>query len=672
MAGWYALVGLALTFAVPEGLEAETTKLVWSKTATQGHIGRVVISGGLEQRRAGKRAVRRATANRAMAFSRFRPVILPKPDVSVAASEVRLRAHLEMLSHFRRTGDVAQAELALSLVEQARDELGAPNAIQASIYLMYEAKKAEQQRDLVQAVRLAQQAVRLSPDVLGLHSLYIKLLIWYHPAQIRQIAQACWHGITAFGRSFRNQVYFVQLTVVILLLGLSSAWTIFAIILLMRYGRYMSSDLAKYLPPFLGTHKLMVGLGLLVSLPLLVPIGWPASVMLGLTLTLAYQRPCERILSGAGVVFFSLSPIAISLLGSILAFAGSRVDHLSVVLEEALTRGSQVTLQQRVTTYPEDGVAQLILGHRAARSTGYEQALHYFEAAARVFSESSYPINNIAVLKYRLGDVDIAEAMLRRVVSWEPCPEVLFNLALMYQNRGKLEQSQALMRRAQKVQSFWDKRFDVSGNKPVEEQLRLVKPHYGVLWRELINEPASSKMLLPLWLVVTGVRSSVWFIPAWGCVALAIGMLGFLSRHRSASCTKCGEPTLICPGEPLQCSQCQSIFASAKAISPITRGAKELQVQNYQRRVTLMNRLAAFVPGGAELFRANQILLGFLVLVSFCGLLSVPTAARWIGTYHTWYLPDGGELYRLLVVGILGIGGLMSAYSLRREAARWR
>ncbi|MEL6185489.1 MAG: hypothetical protein AAFU79_12770, partial [Myxococcota bacterium] len=339
-----------------------------------------------------------ATSTATRAVSRRPRLVLVAPEEAPAVTEERLRAHLEVRAAAARAGDLAGAELALGLVEEARDALGAPNAIFAAVVLIEEAQTLRDQEDLGEALELSDRALRLAPDLLPGHWLHIQLLIDQDPTRVARIAQAVGALASAWIRSFRNQIHLLSLVVGVLVLGLTSAWAGVALVLLGRHLRYLGSDLARGLPRLLGGAELALLLFLGILLPGALGFGWPSSIALGLGLTLAYQSRAERVLSLTGIALVSALPWIASWSAPLVAFHGSRVDHLAAVLEEALAEPAEATLRSRLRKHPDDGLAGLVLGIRAVRRSDLRAARPLLQEAARARPRDVVTLNDLGVV----------------------------------------------------------------------------------------------------------------------------------------------------------------------------------------------------------------------------------------------------------------------------------
>lgn len=589
-----------------------------------------------------------------------------------AEGDVRLRVHLEMLAEASRSGDLEQIDLATSLVEEARDALGASNFILASTFLLQEARDFSRQKKWRWAIYHTQQAIRLSPDLLGGHWVYISLLIKKSPFRVALISKAMTDMIFAWIRSFRNQVYIIYFFVSMIFYGSVGAWTLFVCVLFFRYSHCLAHDLLTPLPRFFGPGEVVLALALLIALPAILRFGWPASIALGVGFSLAYQTFYERGISLLGMTLVGAAPWLVQLATPLVAFPGSRIDHLAAVIEQAQPESSVAILKKYGEKKPSDGLAHLTLGGYEARRGRNEQALHHLELAVNAPSPRAEALNNLGVLRYKMGLHEIGEKHLQRARQLGELSSVNLNLSLIYQLRGNVAKAQELSYQVQHQAPAEFRKFQASDGAPIEERLVFVDVPESLLWAELLsmtNQEVSATEA-DLWETLVDWRVPRLHLPAWSLFSLALGLLGFLNREHSHACTKCGTPTYASQSDVLHCSQCRSIFSSAKAIAPATRQAKERQVRLHHLRKRWRDGLSGFVPGLNPLLRGEACVPNFFVMMTFVSLLSVPTIAKNGLQFHAWYLPGDGMAYAVITGIILAVGGLLSFLSLRAASGR--
>ena len=591
-------------------------------------------------------------------------LVLAEPERLEPMTEVRLRAHLEARAAALRNGDEETAELALGLLEEAKDALGARNAVTPAAVLLEEAKVARARGDLGLALARTARALRLAPDLLAAHWLKLNLLVEEDAFQVARIARSAVRMGRAWTHAFRNQIHLLTLVTASVLLGLVAAVCVLAVSLLARHLRYQAYDLSRDLPKVIGSGEMALLLVLLVLLPGAFGLGWPTSLALALSLTLAYQSPFERMLSVAGVAAVSAAPWLAALAAPLLAFHGSRVDQVCRVLEETMVEPAEGALKTHLARHPDDALTALVLGIRAARRSDYGNARALLEKA--VVADPSDPVinNNLGVVEYRVGNHESAEQRFFAAAEQQVYAEPALNLSLLAAERGDFEEAERQLRSARRLGGrLIDDTLGKAGL-PTGSRLSLIPVETSRLWSELyrLDQTEVGATSAQLWRFVGG-RVEEWSIPAWGLLSLAVGLLGFRTADRSHSCRKCGAPATR-----EHCTQCQSVFVDIAAVPPGARALKEREVRIYQRVLRSAEVMASFVPGLPLLFGGRAV-RGFFQLLVFTVLMSM-LALRGGLAVHGWHVPGNGGGQRIVMFMVVLCTAGLSLMSLRRVLRR--
>ena len=584
---------------------------------------------------------------------------------SLPANEGLLRTHLEARAEALRAGDEEQAHLALGLFEEAKEALGAPNAVVAAASLVEEAKDFRADGELERAIQGVRRALRLAPDLLSAHWLHIALLVQDNPARLARIFPALTSMTSAWIRSFRNQVHLAGLIGIAFWLGVLIASVMTALVVFGRYSRYQAYDFAKCMPRVLGTGEVQLLMAVAILLPLVLGFGVLTALVLTLGLSLAYQSRAERVLSGFVLLMVGLTPLIIAGLAPLLVFNGSRIDHMTSVLEEAFADRALVALRQHIERHPSDSLGSYVLGVRAARRSDWRRASEHFLAAETTRSTAGV-LNNLGVLAYRVGDHEAAEAYLLRAIRKGGWAQPSFNLGLIRQARGDMESAQQLLGQARDIAPSVIAMTEADRAEAIEKRFLWIWVSSVQLWGGLYNLDTSELGVTQtqLWQFVGGFMP-VWVMPVWVLFVLLLGVQSFRIEVKSAACIRCGAPA-IASESPLHCTQCQSIFTSSKAVSFTARQAKEREVAGHRWRTRWLERFAAVVPGLINLVSGRPG-RGFAELTVFCVLASL-FLTRSSLRFHAWHLPDGGETEAAFGFGILLLLGVLSLVSIRRYA----
>lgn len=595
-------------------------------------------------------------------------LVLAEPERAAPITEARLRAHLEVRAAALRAGDASGAELSLGLLEEARDRLGASNAVVPAAVLLEEAHRARDAGDVELAVERVARALRLAPDLLAAHWLHVNVLVELDPTRVARIIYAILEMGRAWTRGFRNQVHLLTLVLAAGLLGMVMAIGAFAGVLLARHLRFLAHDLSQGLPKVIGGGEMSLILLLLAVLPGTLGLGWPASAALALGMTLAYQTSTERVIAGLSIGLVSAAPWIAGGSAPLLAYHGSRVDHLSRVLEEALSQPSEAVLKTHLRHHPQDGLTALVLGVRSARRGDLSIARTLLEQAAESWPQDPMVLNNLGVVQYALGSHEAAEALFRTAARAGSLAAPHLNLSLIASDRADFETADRALRVARGIDSVLTERVAAKAGLPAETRMVLVEVPGGRLWRELyaLDREEVSATRAQLWRWVGG-RVQEWSVPAWGLLALALGLLGFRTREPTGPCSSCGAPALR-DAPNGHCPQCQTVFAASQAVAPTARATKTREVRRHQWRKRWGAVLAALIPGLGSLL-IGRTLTGFAQLTLFCMVVAL-VLLRGLLSLHAWHVPGDGSGRGIVIAAALVVGLSLSLFSVRRALLR--
>ena len=582
--------------------------------------------------------------------------------------EDRLWAHLEVRAAALRAADEQGAELALSLLEETRDRLGARDAVLPAAWLTHEGRRAMEAGDLEVALNRSERAIRLAPDYLPAHWTRLAALYEQDPLRVARLVEVGAAAVAAWAGAFRNQVNLVTIALASALLGGVLAAAVFGVALLLRHLRYQAHDAAGRLPRVVGGGEMSIAIGAGLLAPAALGFGWLASVVLALVVTLAYQSWSERALSLLGAGLLSAMPVLVGLGAPLVAFHGSRVDHIARVQEQSFTMASERLLLEEAEA--GDGLTHVVLGVRAARRRDVERARRHLEAAIRRRPDDVVALNDLAVLEYRQGRHELAEKLIARARrASRRFPEPFLNASLMAGDRGDFEGAEEAMAEARRIDAEAAERVIAKAGLPTDRRLGWLDVPSSRLWAALWSLPEQelSATRHHLMSEVSGPGAPAWAVLPWALLGLGVGVLGFRRRRRSVPCARCGAPAKQdAPG--MHCSQCQSVFMGSGEIAPATRRAKEREVLRHHARQRWGLRLAAVVPGLSETLSGHA-------LVGALRLLVVGWAAGWLLSrelvrLHAWQLPGApaGEAVVAGIAGVVVVGS--SALSIRAALRR--
>ena len=558
---------------------------------------------------------------------RRRPLKLRAPTKPVqVVTEDQLKAQVERMVEAYRLGDqqrflVEQAEL-----ESMRSRAGVANIVLASSVLIRHAQSALSVKAYDRAVDLAAAAVRISPDLVAAHWTQLRVLWAQDWVQLRKIAGAFGSLLGAQFGSFRNQVSI--LTSVLVILGLAGFLTIiaFAAVQLIKYVRYPAHDIARRLPPiigtFVGTGELVILLALLVLLPVAFGYGPAMSALIAFVIVAGYQQSRERGFSRFLIGLLALMPVGLLVLAPLVTFHGSIVDDMAAAASEAFAGpAEQRLLKASAGKRNRDPTSALILARRMRLRGDLRGADLAYQHALLGRPDDTVALTNRGVVQYLLGRPQAAVALFERAAKSDRVEAVL-NLSTIRAEEGKFDTATQLLERARYIDASLAAQYSQrqEGGGETSKQLFEAEIETGVLWNRLLDVDHKTWWLVAdsLWSRIGG-HTPLWFISAWAILALIMSYVLVRREHKlSTACPKCGTPANR-KAYGFLCEQCTSVFLTAVAVEPRLRARKESEVRSYQKRRRLTERITAVIAGVGEFMAGRPqsgALLFFLLAVA--------------------------------------------------------
>lgn len=583
-------------------------------------------------------------------------------------TEEDLRTHLEGRAEALRTGDLPRAQLALDLLEEARRALAVRNVVIASTLLVHEAKNALDEGQPARAVRLAEAAGRLSPELPAAHWMRIQAYLRHEASGAGRVIAGARDFVLAWVVGFRNQVHLsVQLVLVTLAAFLGTAG-LFAFVQLMKYVTFSAHDLASFGPSFVGTGEVLILLVAVVSLPLVVLVSLPISITVALVVLMAYQSKSERWVSIVLIGALAIAPWLLRLAAPLATLDGSPADLLASAVGEALVSDVEDRLEWEMNRN-RDFVSAVVLAHRLRKRGELEGAETAYRNALDVRPGESDAQNNLGVVQYLRGRRDAARTAFKAAQRGGQAEPVL-NLAVMTAEDGRFDEANRLLERAKGLDAALVERYQaLDPSLTAGQKLAEVPLSDGLLWRALFTHAATERAAIARELG----RPTLGLTTGWGLTGtlLVLALVGLaLSRFQgrvSAGCSKCGLPARPDPNRQL-CDQCRSVFLSGMTVDPELRRTKERKVRRYQRWRRWSVRFMALMAGAGDVF-AGRVLAGIVMLFVFSFAVCVAWVPGVYGVYAWRVFTDDSLSQAQGVLGI-GIAGLMSLWSLGRTLAR--
>jgi tetratricopeptide (TPR) repeat protein len=568
----------------------------------------------------------------------------PPPLLAPRVSDADLLAVWERWKEARQKADAPGAEQGRRDLLKLRDEISATDFDTFSVSLVRESQEKLKAKDPSGAVRLAETAAALSPNLpyarFALADAYARKDLLSVGGYLGEI-QAGLAALVKDPRFWRPAL--ANLAAMSLLALLATGVAVLAV-LFGRRVRYALHDFHHLFPRGLGRwQSIAVAVGVLL-MPLLLRLGVVPVLIVLFGAMVLYLTVAERAVVAALVALVGLIPLAAGQIAQLTAFAGTVAEDV-YVLERGGFIGDEAAA--RVLTRhaaKEATFAELFaLGRYQARRGQLDDAATAYKAAAAVKQRSALLLTNYGNVLLAAGDMDGATRLYQEAQQADSTLAAApYNLALLYRHQARglpdaqvgsaLQRARETMEVAQRLDSTLVGR-DVPPDDRLLVNLLLLSPQLpsADLMALADGKGVGGRVETQLDRVLTGATGmTARLYPV--VFALLLFAWGY-ARDRlkaSKSCEKCGRPVCRrCDPDlgigAFMCSQCTNVFARKGVVPEELRAQKQAEVQRHQ---TWMGRLAlalgALVSGAGHIFSGLPIrgaLYNFLFLLALSAVL---------------------------------------------------
>lgn len=546
----------------------------------------------------------------------------PQRAVNIV-TEAQLKESIEARARDLRNRDQAGADAELVTIMDARRQLGARNVVLASAELIHEATAEQQRGHADKAVKLAEAAATLSPDLASAHWLRFKLYAQRNWTQFDRVIGALgdlWHAKTS---RFRNLV--VLLSNVLGTLGIALFATIFTftVIQLAKYVRYAAFDLVRILPSWLSGGETAMVLAIAIATPLVFGYGIALTLVASLVVVYAYQARGERWISNVSMVLLGAAPGFLYVCAPLVTFHGSLVDAMEAAATEAFATEAEQKLveYQKTAGGAHDPLASLVLAMRYRMRGDLVAAESVYRQALVSQPQDAVARNNLGTLLYLLGREEQAKATFQQAGNAGTRAEPLLNYASILLDSSNFDEANLAIERARHINRELTEAYTRAntGNVPTSKKLMDADMGDASLWGKLFDLDAEqrARVMAEIWRLIGGETPPL-AMP--GVVLLALALASFFRSRSdqmrlSVACPKCGVPASR-DAPAMYCEQCQSIFLKGVAVEPMLRLAKEAEVRNHQQMRRWLERLLSLCAGAGHIF-SDSPLIGISLLFAF-------------------------------------------------------
>jgi tetratricopeptide (TPR) repeat protein len=537
----------------------------------------------------------------------------PPPLLAPRVSDADLLTVWERWREARLKGDAAAAEQGRKDLLKLRDEISATDIDTFSASLVRESQEKLKTKDYGGAVRLAEAAATLSPNLpyahFALADAYVRRDVTSVGSYVGQIKA----GLGALVRDPRFWRPALGNLAAVALLALLATGVAVVLVLFGRRVRYALHDFHHLFPRGAGRwQSIVVAVAVLVT-PVLLQIGVLPVLLILFAAMALYLTMAERAVVAALLALAGLIPLAAGQISEATAFAGTVAEDVYVLERGSFTADEAAARVQARHAVKEATFAELFaLGRYQARRGQLEEAATAYKAAATLKQRNALLLTNYGNVLLAGGDMDGATRLYQEAQQADPrLAAAPYNLARLYQYLARglpdaqvgsaLQRARETMEVAQSLDRELVGR-DVPKDDRLLVNLLLLSPPLpnADLMALADGKAAGTRVTAQLDRILSGTAGMMARVyPA--ALALLLFLWGYARDRLQAtkSCDKCGRPVCRrCDPDlgrgAFMCSQCTNVFARKGVVPEPLRLRKQAEVQRHK---TWMGRVAMALGG---------------------------------------------------------------------------
>jgi tetratricopeptide (TPR) repeat protein len=430
----------------------------------------------------------------------------------------------------------------------------------------------------------------------------------------------------------------------LLFTALAVSFSLFALLMIHRYGTLVYHDLKERLGEDWGRRALLAVTLLILLFPLMLTLGPGWLAPLWLAVTFGYQTASERLLSILCLLALLAAAPFVELYAGWAKAASNPLYQASLSsLTGSFDSADVALLRQAAKDHPADHDLQFLLATQYKNLGDYELAAAQYRRILDAFPDDLDARINLGNIYFAQLDWDGALVQYNQVLGRDQTKaRAFYNKSLAHAENFQFAEREEARLRAETLDAAGVAAHERrTGDYRVVEDARL--DEVGILSKffglsEGVHErPASSTLEVSL-LGGRGLRFLVAPI-AFGALILALELL-FRDRRSTQRCRKCASAFCglcqIGTGRKGLCTQCYHLFFMKDGVSAAARNDKLAQVQSASRtRALLFRSLSILAPGAGHISEGTPLVGMALLFVWVLGGLSVALRGA------LYALPDG-------------------------------
>ncbi|UCD84677.1 MAG: tetratricopeptide repeat protein [Deltaproteobacteria bacterium] len=531
-----------------------------------------------------------------------------------------------------------EARNALEKLYQERLNFSLENLTLYASALIREGLQYAREGNLSRAIELIKFSQKLAPDFPPAYFFLARIYLTANKFNPARIITQYLEGCAAIGRNFLWGVNLVSNSALIFFGSIFLSFAIYGFILLLKYLKLFLHDFSDLFPQAVPSSLTAI-LGILVVLAPLLFFQKGAILMLiwALLITVVYSSTREKALTIIFFLLLGLSPFLLNTISTLLTSPHTGiVTEIAQANRDEWTLNTEERLKEWLQEHPQDIEVLFTLGILNKRKGNYEMAKQYYQKTIELDPKFAPSYNNLANVFLATEELNQASRHYKRAQELDPSMvSARYNLAQFYYKQALLTEGERELGLAKRLNS--DRVSDYTSIYSSTNINRLVIDELipsSAIWRKLFS---SSSSPYPVMELPGGHFLNGWELKKMSLVGLILILFSLflisLTKKMGFSrvCGRCGKPLcqrcqpVISEQSGIQeeglCPQCYYTYIKHGGVEPGVRAKKELQVQRFQARSEILQRLFSLLLLGTGHLIKGFTLRGIALLIIFIAFI---------------------------------------------------
>ena len=564
----------------------------------------------------------------------------------------------------------------LDQLYQVKLDKGIRNVPILSFLLIRESVRARRKGEIDQAVRMAADSIKFSPDLSQPYFEFARALYHQNPFQLHKILRELLKGEMVQCQYYPSSLRLFYNAFYILSNAILMTFIIFGVVLMVKYFPLYFYDIRKNLTQeisklLLNSLKIFV---FFIPFFLRLDILW--AIFFWSVLLWGYVTKREKQLILVFLIVLVYLPFFLRSSSSTLDGASSDIIlEMNQINHEDWGKAAEEKLRSWLLTHPNDPEALFSLGLAEKRQGHYPEAEEFYRKAIQHDPKFSEAFSNLGNVYLAQKQTPLAIASYQQASDLSPDRGAYYyNLYRAYSQEtflsGKIDRAFQRARQLDPNLVDYYTNIDVPNrpsnlNRLVIDEVLIPQRFWKRFTEQLIGKEGFLFRLFRAWF--EKIPSRIPFLTPILFLAFLIGMARYCRAKRFLTrCPVCGSPTyrfyLGTSDQEFICFNCYRIFIQKEKLHPKIVEKKSSQVRQFKKQNHLISKFINFFLVGFGYLWREKVVEGLFFLFVF--FIFVLRFAYWNGAISSSFPQTSSPLWKWIFWG--GLFVMFYIFSVRR------